>query len=123
MEFTVPLSDCFVLIGTWATIPLLFGFSFGFCFTLQLDCVTQLMTLLPIFTNYNFFRNILDPLALNKLIKHGYSIGCVCSQVKSVRLPKKQDEYDPLTGTKKPTRGFAFVEFFPKGLSAFSSWG
>jgi multiple RNA-binding domain-containing protein 1 len=33
------------------------------------------------------------------------------SQVKSVRLPKKQDEYDPLTGTKKPTRGFAFVEF------------
>jgi multiple RNA-binding domain-containing protein 1 len=33
------------------------------------------------------------------------------SQFKTVSLPKKVDEYDPLTGTKNPHRGFAFVEF------------
>ena len=36
------------------------------------------------------------------------------SQIKSVRLPKKVDEYDPLTGTKAPHRGFAFVEFLTR---------
>uniref|UniRef100_A0A7S1HT60 RRM domain-containing protein n=1 Tax=Eutreptiella gymnastica TaxID=73025 RepID=A0A7S1HT60_9EUGL len=36
------------------------------------------------------------------------------AQIKSVRLPKKVDEYDPLTGTKAPHRGFAFVEFLTR---------
>ena len=36
---------------------------------------------------------------------------CISAQFKTVSLPKKVDEYDPLTGTKNPHRGFAFVEF------------